>query len=330
MSRAAGRGALRHDGRVHPRQSRTAAAAAAVVLLAGCSALSGKNSSDTSFSARPPQPSSSAPSVHAAFSKASTVKAVLADAKKDLAAVFNLDYRHLTSNRSDALAASTGKYEDTLRTLLSDNYRSALRKQKQLQQPVVSTVALAGLKDHDSRASVFAAVTVTTQSKTVTTPASHAVQGAVTLKLVHGRWRIAKIDQKALPTGTVPANHDLAAAEKAVRASVPKLYHLSRKTFDKDFTASLDVQTGDLLTRSQNQRTGAKAVLDNGKYDLSATVAGLSVISADGTSAEFVVNIKQYHRLSSKTRLGPYPLDLDVTAEYVDRRWRLSSSDPVQ
>jgi hypothetical protein len=321
-------GTVRHDVPVRG-SSRFLLLLCCAVALAGCSALSGRTSTE---SRRPGAPASAsaaaAKAARAAFTDKRTVAAVLKAAQHDFEVVFTYDYRHLARYRNTGESATTGAYATTYRNALEGKGAQAITAQKYVQVATATIAGLVGLSGDKTHATTVVSGTISATS--VKNPAGGTKTVTLTLKLQHvdGSWRIAGTGTGAAARGSIPANGPMRKAMAAARAAVLRIYGLRRASFKKDYAKALALTTDTLHATMSDKEASVQKTLTGGKYDLSAKIVGFAALEPN-PDVRFVVTLDEYHVGRQGTQLGPFRHTLAVGVSYVDKGWRVSSATPV-
>lgn len=298
--------------------------ALAAITLTGCSALSGRDESQHGTPGTSAPSSSTANAADEAHFTGSVAAQVISAARSDFETIYTYDYRNLPKYLRAGLAVTTEPYAARYRKLFEGTAARQLRAAKQVQLPAADLVGLAGLSHDGTAATVIVHATVNTSSAATTTPTGRPTTDVLQLKLVAHRWRIGDVSKGSAAQGSVPADAALRRAMAAARAGVSRIFALRRAHFAADFAAALRETTGGLHDTLSQQESALQKKLQDGRYDLSATITGFAVANADGTSAEFVVAVDEYRTGWQGARFGPYPLAFDVTLTGSGGSWLLS------
>jgi hypothetical protein len=300
--------------------------ALAAITLAGCSALSGRDESQHGTPGARAASSSAANTADEAHFTGSVAAQVISAARNDFETIYTYDYRDLPKYLRAGLAVTTAPYAARYRKLFEGTAARQLRAAKQAQVPAADLVGLADLARDGTAARVIVHATVNTSSAATSTPTTTATTVVLHLKLVAHRWRISDVTKGSAAQGSVPADAGLQRAVAAARTGVTRMFALRRAHFAADFAAALRGTTGGLHDTLSQLESALQKKLQDGQYDLSATITGFAVARADGSSAEFVVAIDEYRTGRQGARFGPYPLAFDVTLTGSGGTWLLRQS----
>lgn len=143
-------------------------------------------------------------------------------------------------------------------------------------------------------------------------------------------YLISGVDTSGTNAGLPPGSPDLTFAAEAGRAEVVNMLSYRRTGFAADLQRALDGAIDPL--RSQIARTApdTKAALTAGRYDLSGTVTGVAIQSAQGTRVALLVAATGYQVARDGTRTPETDGRYEVSVVRAGGRWVTSGVAPIE
>lgn len=254
----------------------------------------------------------------------------LAGAASDLAAVTSYDYRHLDDALTVGLSVTTGAYQDAYRAALSGPVADEARTDHVVQtfQQLAAGIGEIDADGTHAKVLVFGEQTRTddqhdgARTSTVTLTATIEHSGS--------SYLISGLASSGTNAGLPPGSADLTFAAEAGRAEVVNTLSYGRATFAADEQRALDGAIDPL--RSQIARTAhdTKTALAAGHYDLSGTVTGVAIQSAQGTRVELLVAATGYQVAENGTRSPDTDGRYEVSVVMAGGRWVTRSITPIE
>ena len=253
----------------------------------------------------------------------------LAGAASDLAAVTSYDYRHLDDALSVGLSVTTGPYQDAYRAALTGPVADEARSDHVVQtfQQLAAGIGEIDADGTHAKVLVFGEQTRTddqhdgARTSTVTLTATIERSGS--------SYLISGLDTSGTNAGLPPGSEDLTFAAEAGRGEVVNTLSYRRAGFAADLQRALDGAIDPL--RSQIARTAqdTKAALTAGHSDLSGTVTGVAIRSAQGTRVELLVAATGYQVAGDGTRTPDTDGRYEVSVVMEGGRWVTNSITPI-
>jgi hypothetical protein len=233
----------------------------------------------------------------AQFTDPDVVAAVMAAAKTGVQAVDTYDYRNLNSAIAAGLAATTGQFQTSYRSDMTDEVAATAPDAQTVQLCTVEKVGITAVSDDLSRASVLIFGRLqTTDTTTGTTPRVTQVTLGVTLDNVSGVWLISAVNDFSTAVGQAqpPGSRALFDAAAAGAQEVVNLLSFTRANFGDDFGRALAGLTGPLLAEQQAQRESTLAGMTGQQVDYVGEIRCIGIESVSDDAVLMLVAATSY------------------------------------
>jgi len=228
----------------------------------------------------------------AAFTDPDLVAAVMEAAKTGVQIINSYDYRDLNTAIASGLAVTTGQFQASYRSAMTQGVANAAPDAMTIQHCVVEKTGITSVSDDLSRASVLIFGRLrTTDITTGTTPRLTQITLGVTLDNVGGSWLISAVNDFSTTTAKSqpPGTRALYDAAVAGAQEVVNLLSFSRATYDSDFGRALAGLTGPLLTEQQTQHDSIRSAMEAARSDYVGEIRCIGIESASADSVLMLV-----------------------------------------
>lgn len=257
------------------------------------------------------------------LSDPATVRAVLAAARRGLAATSTYDYRRLDRFREAIRTATTQPLTGQLLATVDGAIASAGTRLHVVQ---VATIDEAGIGPITSEgvATVLSFGQVEVHSTKY--PHGHRQSFDVVAKLQQdgGHWLLSGLSGDGDIVGAPPGTPALADAADAARQGLRSLVSFHRRGFAADFARALAATTGALRRQLAADRAKTLRAVEQGDFDLVGVVRALAVESARGDTVTVLAQLDGYQVTNGRRGMAT-KRSLKATLVRSGGRWLLSA-----